>query len=443
MGRMIESVLAWGFKIRDTNNHFAHRVLGRTSAVWGIGIDLLSSKIIKAFAASVILLCLAIKPRLKSSNDRRKDRLIHYFNSLDVVKRRAIVRRLAYDHVIRSLRRYKRFLENGNGNSFSYLSAISLSIGGECNLHCTNCLMKPFQSPGRAEIRNLDYIFAQAESLGVSFLSIMGAGEPFLDVKYSRELLNCIKRCDSIYFFVYTNGTTMTEELVERADELDNLFFLVSVDGLRDNHEERRGTGTYQKIMEAFQLLRKSSVPFGYSAVVDSDNYHEVTSPAFIQTIADAGALIGVYNQACSIFNSGNKTFTRDSKEKREYLNLIDHVSKTSPIYITDLFTLEEKRYGCRAKKGTSCFIDAVSGKVSPCFLFPFSSDNSNIYERRSDSRLEDILRGEFFTCYRQDQCKRHLCIRDVDAELDYLLSNAFLCQEDRATVKHLKEVLQ
>jgi MoaA/NifB/PqqE/SkfB family radical SAM enzyme len=444
IGRIIGNAVAWGFREREADDRTARTFPGSSSAIRRAGLGLLDSQITRAAVRSIISIYLTLKPRIETSVGGKTGLLVEYFNSLGRKRKVELVYRLAYDQVIRSLKRHRRSIEGANGGGgFSYLTAIALSIGGSCNLECESCLMRPFQSPSYAGIEDLDYIFGQAENLGVSFITIMGAGEPFLEPVYAGKLLECMKRHGSIYFFVYTNGTTVTRELAGKAGGLDNLFMLVSTEGLKESHDSRRGAGTHESVMNACRLLREHGIPFGYSAVVHFGNYREVTSIEFIDGMAEAGALIGCYNQSCGIFQPGRGDFTRESRERNEYYHLIKNVNERSPIHVVDLFNLEEERYGCRAKKGTSCFVDAVSGKVSPCFLFPFASDDSNIYDRRGESRLEEILRGDFYNYYRTGCSLRRLCIRDVGAELDHFYRNPWLGVDDRERIESLMEVVK
>ncbi len=443
LGSMIGSALAWGFRTRENGTPRGRIASKSTSTMLRICAGMLGSRAAGALYRSIMSSYLSRNSRLHLMDDPRRNRLIRYFNSLDEARQASLVRRLTYDQLVRSLKRHGLSTGNTNGTEFSYLTAIAMSIGGRCNLDCPSCLMRPFQSSSFAAIGDLDYIFDQAGRLDVSFVSIMGAGEPFLDPDYGMELLDCLKRHGDIYFFVYTNGTTVTEELIRTAAGLDNLFVLVSVEGFRDSHDGRRGGGTHDRALEALRLLGTHGVPRGYSAVVHAGNYREVMSGDFIESMASAGALIGCYNQSCSILPPGAGDFTGESEVRNEYYQMMDKAADTAPIYILDLFNLEEKRYGCRAKKGTSCFIDAASGKVSPCFLFPFSSGDCNVYDRRCDSRLEDILSNGFFDNYREEIGARCLCIRDVRGELDHFRQNPCLGEDDRLRVEALLEVVE
>ena len=443
LGAIIGNALTWGFRTRENGKARGRFASRYTAAMLRGCAGILGSRAAGALYTSVMSWYLSRGSRLELTNDPRKNQLIRYFNSLDAERKKVLVRRLTYDQLIRSLKRHALATGNTTGNRFSYLTAIALSIGGRCNLDCPSCLMRPFQSPSFAAIGDLDYIFDQAGGLDVSFISIMGAGEPFLYQDYGMELLDCMKRHGDIYFFVYTNGTTVTEELIRKAVGLDNLFVLVSVEGFREGHDGRRGGGTHDKVLKTLRLLDEYRVPRGYSAVVHAGNYHEVTSRDFIESMACAGALIGCYNQSCSIFHPGTGNFTGESEARNEYYRIMDDAGDKAPIYILDLFNLEEKRYGCRAKKGTSCFIDAISGKVSPCFLFPYSSGDCNVYDRRCDSRLEDILNGGFFDHYREEPGTRRLCIRDVRGELGHLCNNPYLGEDDRLRVEALMEVIE
>jgi sulfatase maturation enzyme AslB (radical SAM superfamily) len=269
----------------------------------------------------------------------------------------------------------------------------------------------------------------------------MGAGEPFMDPKYTINLLSLIKNHSDLDFIIYTNGTTITKELVDAAKDSNNLLLLVSIEGFKDSHDLRRGHGSFDKIMGGFDLLNNSGIAYGYSAVVHHDNYKEVTSLEFINYMAKKGNLFGVYNQFFPIYHPECLDFTKDSSQKTDYLQRLATIKTISPIYIFDLQVTESNRYGCMSKKGSSCFVDAINGKVSPCFLFPFSSEDSNIYEKRSPERLKEILSNKFFTNYRIPYRNRVHCSKNTRFELEYLISNPNLSYDDRLKINKLLEV--
>ena len=443
MQAIIERILSWGLETRERNGRHPRGFLRTTSHLWGPGLALFGSQVGRELTNGAIAAYLTFKPTIGPSKNPKRDRLIGYFNSLDAKKKQAYARKLTYEYALRALRKYRSFVTNADKGRFSDLTAVSLSLGGSCNLHCTACVMASFQSERCADLEDVDYILKQVEDAGAAYVSVIGAGEPFLEPAYGAALLRCMKRHRALDFFAYTNGTTMTEELARAAGELDNLLMLVSVEGLAESHDQSRGTGTFARAMNAFRLLRDYGVPCGFSAVVNADNYREVTSLPFIEAMAEAGALIGAYNQSCALSRSDTRNFTRESPERDEYLDRLKALGARSPIYVVDLFSFEEKRYGCRAKKGTSCFIDANSGKVAPCFLFPFASHDSNVYDRRHDSRLGEILSSEFFNRYRKGPGERHLCVRDVKGELHQFLENPALAARDRETIRSMLEVVE
>ena len=69
-----------------------------------------------------------------------------------------------------------------------------------------------------------------------------------------------------------------------------------------------------------------------------------------------------------------------------------------------------EAHFGCRAKRGATVYVDAVTGQVSPCIRAPLAADGCNIYQPAGRNRLAAILDSEPFRRYRQDRPSLPIC---------------------------------
>lgn len=114
-------------------------------------------------------------------------------------------------------------------------------ITDKCNLKCKHCVVSDL---GRKDLsfKEITYSLRQLHNLGVKQLVISG-GEPFIwrDGGYNVESI--IKQAKNIGFFKVSLCTNGVFPLVSRAD-----FLLVSIDGLRQTHNEIRGK-TFDKII--------------------------------------------------------------------------------------------------------------------------------------------------------------------------------------------------
>ena len=83
---------------------------------------------------------------------------------------------------------------------------------------------------------------------------IYSGGEPLVRkndlVKLAEEHRDCV-------FLAFTNTTLVDEEFTKKLGELGNFGLAISVEGFEEETDMRRGKGTYKKVMEAMDLLKK------------------------------------------------------------------------------------------------------------------------------------------------------------------------------------------
>ncbi len=130
--------------------------------------------------------------------------------------------------------------------------AVHLTL--RCNLRCSYCFIT-----GRAEMDELstdDWLKVIGQIHPFSVITVSG-GEVTLLKDFPRILHACRKRGK---VHLITNGTRLTDELIQTLIDEDVFMVGVSIDGLRDNHDALRGVpGTFDKIianLERFKVLR-------------------------------------------------------------------------------------------------------------------------------------------------------------------------------------------
>ncbi|HLY61977.1 MAG TPA: radical SAM protein [Terriglobia bacterium] len=132
---------------------------------------------------------------------------------------------------------------------------MSLEITRECPLHCPGCYAYEFGHLGSAgPLRQLsDFkgeelvhgVLALVRRFRPLHLSIVG-GEPL--VRY-RELDQLLPKLAAMGIQVQL-VTSAVRHIPESWRELPNLHLVVSIDGLREEHDRRRSPATYDRILE-------------------------------------------------------------------------------------------------------------------------------------------------------------------------------------------------
>ena len=371
--------------------------------------------------------------------------LVDFFYRGPFLNRVRLIRRFTYYPLLRILNRELRARQaRARGETPVDLSTVLVSLPPRCNLACRGCLFTPRAEAGYLSSARFDYALSQIETQWAAYVAILGGGEPFLKNPDTLRLLAAASRHPRINFLIFTNGTCLDEEIARHLRMAGNILVLISTDGLREENDSRRGKGVYDRVARSFQLLRRNHIPFGFSATVHSENFREVTSPEFLEAMVQAGNLLGVYMQFVPLNPDHDLSLALNPKSLTEYRQRFTFASSDSPLPLIELRDFEAQRYVCRPKKGNLIHLDAVTGKISPCVLFPYSSPALNLYENPHPHRLAEILSSPFFQFYRSGAGapSSASCHQDLGEELSLLARNPFLDPADRETVLALRQRL-
>ncbi|HCR07141.1 MAG TPA: pyrroloquinoline quinone biosynthesis protein PqqE, partial [Ruminococcaceae bacterium] len=81
----------------------------------------------------------------------------------------------------------------------------------------------------------------------------------------------------SSVFHLFTNGPLIDDAFCEEVKKVGNMAFFLSVEGLDDATDSRRGEGVFQRVMNAMDIMKKHGLLFGTSICYTSANYKAVT----------------------------------------------------------------------------------------------------------------------------------------------------------------------
>lgn len=152
-----------------------------------------------------------------------------------------------------------------------------------CNLRCRGC----YSNSSRSKRQYLSFeivskIVKEQKKLWGSHFTVLTGGEPFLYNDKGKTIIDLAAEHPDTFFLVYTNGTLIDEKMAERLAQSGNITPAISVEGFKKETDERRGAGIHQKILHAFECLRKSGVLFGISITPTRKNADLITSDEFI-----------------------------------------------------------------------------------------------------------------------------------------------------------------
>ena len=282
---------------------------------------------------------------------------------------------------------------------------LTISPGQECNLRCQGCYANTGTSPSRLAWPVLDRIITEAKALWGIPLIVLSGGEPFAYRSEGRDVLHIVEKHRDCLFLIFTNGTLIDRETASRLAGLGNATAAISVEGLRERTDERRGRGVFDRALSAMARLREAGVPFGISATVTRDNCEELMSDRFLELFfEEQSAFYGFLFHYMPIGRSPSLEPMPSPEQRIEFWRRTLDVIRDRRFFLYDFWNAGPLVEGCvsAGRQGGYFYID-WSGKVMPCVFAPYSADNiHDVYAR--GGTLNDVWSSPFFRAIRQWQ---------------------------------------
>lgn len=190
--------------------------------------------------------------------------------------------------ILRTLRLYRNAHRNIGEKDFSRFSIGYIELAAHCTQKCAGCYMES----EKEDITTLDFDIAdkfvkQLHDLGTGTYVFIG-GEPLED-KTKNHVIKLIENNPADVFYVCTNGYGIDDSVSGRLSKSFNVVVALSIDGLEEKNDLRRGHGAFQTIVEASKVLRRDKLPLGAYVTINSINYEEISSKPFISHLISLG----------------------------------------------------------------------------------------------------------------------------------------------------------
>jgi len=284
---------------------------------------------------------------------------------------------------------------------------ITISPGKRCNLRCVGC----YAGSTAADAEKLEYdlvsrILRDKTEKWASHFTVISGGEPLMWRSQGKGILDLAREHQDNYFLMYTNGTLIDERVAEEMAELGNISPAISVEGFKEETEERRGKGVYERILRAFRNLRRVGVPFGISVTATRFNVDTLTKDEFWDFyMLEQGALYAWIFQYMPI----GRKYTLDllvtpEQRLRLYEYEMHHLLRERGLWVADFWNSGPVSDGCISAGRTGGYLYIEwNGNVTPCVFFPYAVDNvKDIYARGDD--IDVVLDAPLFKAIRRWQ---------------------------------------
>jgi len=271
--------------------------------------------------------------------------------------------------------------------------AILMDPTSACNLHCTGCWAADYGNKLNMTSAQLDDIIRQGKEMGV-FFYIYSGGEPLVR---KADIIRLCEAHPDCAFLAFTNGTLIDEAFADEMLRVKNFIPAISVEGFEEETDFRRGKGTYAKLVEGMEILKRKKLPFGVSCCYTSKNTEVIGSEAYFDQMIDWGAKFAWFFTYMPVGVDAAPELMVNA-EQREYMyHMIREFRNTKPIFTMDFWNDGEFVKGCIAGGRSYLHINA-NGDVEPCAFIHYS--DSNIKEKS----LVEALRSPLFMAYRENQ---------------------------------------
>lgn len=271
------------------------------------------------------------------------------------------------------------------------------SITSSCNLHCAGCYSRANQAcSDKSPVNQLSAnewkdIFLEAKDMGTGFILLAG-GEPMM----RRDVIEKAAEVPEILFPIFTNGTMLNDAYTNLLKKHRNLVPVLSIEGRESITDQRRGQGTYEKLMHAMADLQKNKVLFGASVTVTTENLAEVMSDEFLKKLEEKGCKVVFFIEFVPVTEEAKELAPKN--KERTYMNKrLEEIRNEFERMVFLSFPGDEKSSGGCLAAGRGFFHINSHGGAEPCPFSPYSDINVR------DKSLREVLQSRLFQNLREN----------------------------------------
>jgi MoaA/NifB/PqqE/SkfB family radical SAM enzyme len=281
-----------------------------------------------------------------------------------------------------------------------------------CNLSCKGCYADSSTTREKLEWDIMDRMIQEVHDLWGGRFLVLSGGEPLIYRDNGKDILDLTEKHGDCFFMMYTNATLIDDKIAKRMGEFGNIMPAVSVEGLRQRTDERRGSGIFDRTIAAMERLRREKVFFGISMTATKDNVEEILSDEVIDFYFNRmGALFAWIFQYMPIGRSYTLDLLPTPQQRYWMWKRSWELVFERKLFLADFWNSGSATHGCisAGREGGYMAVD-WNGNVIPCVFLPYSP--VNIHEAYAQGKnLVDVWAHPFFEQIRSWQ--RHYGYRE------------------------------
>ncbi len=280
-----------------------------------------------------------------------------------------------------------------------------LSPGNACDLKCSGCYADAGGEPALLPWTVLTRLMAEAKELWGVPLFVFSGGEPLLYRSRGKGVLDAVEMHPDSLFLMFTNGTGIDEEVARRMAGMGNVTPALSVEGLEESTDARRGKGQFRRTLDAMARLREQGVPFGISATITRGNLAEILSDPFLDFFfEEQGAFYGFLFHYMPIGRGARLERMPTPAQRVEVWQRTWEAVETKGVFLFDFWNHGTMVGGCMsAGRGGGYLHVDWGGRVMPCVFTPYAVANiQEVYAR--GGTLNQVWQAPFLRTVREWQ---------------------------------------
>jgi MoaA/NifB/PqqE/SkfB family radical SAM enzyme len=308
-----------------------------------------------------------------------------------------------------AMRRHRKRLAEGR----LFPPFLFLALTSACNLRCRGCWIDNDRPPAWLSDDDVEGILTAGQRQGVHFYTLLG-GEPML----YPGLWGILERHPDCYFQLITNGMFFSPENARRLARLGNVTPLVSIDGLAEQNDARRGAGVFAAAMEGLARLRQEKLMFGVATVVTGANLDEVMTDAYVRRFIEAGAMYLWYYIYRPVGANPSPELCVPREKMLVLRRRLLELRRRHPILVIDTYWNEHGQAVCPAASGLGFHI-GPQGSIEPCPPLSFACQTVRDHQRDVFRAIDEsqFLRGfQQFAAERTRGCVILECPQELAA---------------------------
>ncbi len=284
---------------------------------------------------------------------------------------------------MRAIAKYKKRLKRGE----LYPAFFMISVTDNCNLECQGCWVTIDNTSKGMKPETLHNIINASKKKGSYFFGILG-GEPFM----YPDILGVIEQHPDCYFQIFTNGTLVTDEIAARMRKLGNISPLISVEGLKDVSDIRRGANNvYDRTISGIEACTNNRLLTGVATSICKSNFKELVNEEFVNSCIKKGIHYLWYYIYRPVGARPTPELALSEEEILELREFTVNIRTKSPIMIIDTYWNHKGEALCPGAVGISHHINP-SGDIELCPPIQFACDNV-----ADGSNFEQIIEASDF----------------------------------------------